>query len=126
MRFALMFVGVLAMADTPADVVELFRTAAAALANKDAAEFLGQFDKGMPGYSQLRDEIEELMARGEVGSAIEIVTDGGDEQKRTLELDWVLEIADQQARRKVLKCAIERRGKKWKIVSFDPVDFFKY
>src|SRR5277367_4513036 len=120
MRFALIFVGLMAMADTPTDVLDLFRTAAEALSNKDAAEFLGHFDKSMPGYADLRDEIEELLARGEAGSAIEIVKDEGDDQKRTLELDWVLEIPDQQVRRKIVKCGIERRGKKWKIVGLEP------
>ncbi len=52
--------------------------------------------------------------------------DEGDANKHTLDLDWVLEIGDQAPRRKVLKCVIEKRGKKWKITALDPVDFFKY
>ena len=80
----------------------------------------------MVGYATLRDEIESLLSAAEVGSAIEIVTDEGDDQKRTLELDWVLEITDQQPKRAILKCTIARQGKKWKITALDPIEFFKY
>jgi hypothetical protein len=80
----------------------------------------------MPDYAQLHDNVEDLVSHSQLGSIVEFVTDEGDDKKRTLEIDWVLEIQDQPARRQVLKCTIERRGKKWKIVSLAPVDFFKY
>ncbi len=133
-RSALFFIAVLAMADTPADVVDFFRMTAEALATahsddnqfpSDARAFLDRFDPKMPGYGKLRDEVQALVAAVQVGSAIEIVSDEGDDQKRSLELDWVLEIEGQQPRRKIVKCRIERQGKKWKIVALEPVDFFK-
>jgi hypothetical protein len=67
-----------------------------------------------------------LAGRAEVGSAIEIVSDSGDEHRRALELDWVLEIQDQRPRRQVLKCTIEKHGRNWKFTSLEPVEFFKY
>jgi len=126
--------GVMA-ADPPRDVVDFFSELARALveAHSDdprfatsAASFLGYFDSKMPDYEELRHNVEDLVSHADVGSAIDFVTDEGDEQKRTLDLDWLLEIKDQPDRRKILKCTIEKRGKHWKITSLSPVDFFKY
>lgn len=122
-------------ADPPRDVVEFFEDVARALAEAhtnnprlpiSAAVFLDKFDSTMPGYAQLRENVEDLVSRSPVGSAVEFVTDEGDENKRTLDVDWTLEIEDRQPRRQVLKCTIEHRGKTWKITSLAPVDFFKY
>ncbi|MGD1092011.1 MAG: hypothetical protein ABSB35_08455 [Bryobacteraceae bacterium] len=127
MRIALFLIAAtLALAQTPQDVVEFFRDVAGDLAQNNPSEFLDHFDRNMVGYATLRDEIESLLSAAEVGSAIEIVTDEGDDQKRTLELDWVLEITDQQPKRAILKCTIARQGKKWKITALDPIEFFKY
>jgi len=126
-RIALFLIAAtLALAQTPQDVVEFFRDVAGDLAQNNPSEFLDHFDRNMVGYATLRDEIESLLSAAEVGSAIEIVTDEGDDQKRTLELDWVLEITDQQPKRAILKCTIARQGQKWKITALDPIEFFKY
>jgi hypothetical protein len=107
--------------DLPKDVLDLFRTAAEALADKDAAGFMGKFDSKMPGYTTLRDEIVELLNRSDVSSTFEIVTDEGG----AVQLDWTLQIDEDQPRRQILKFRIERQGKKWKIVSLEPIEFFK-
>jgi hypothetical protein len=121
--------------ETPDDVIQFLRTTARDLAGAhdagnlglpDPSEFLDHFDSSMPNYAEFRDAIETLVHRAEVGSAIEIVTDEGDAQKRNLELDWVLEIQDQQPRRQILKCTIEKQKKQWKFTSVDPIAFFKY
>lgn len=130
-------VATLVAADPPADVVEFFRTAAQSLSEahthsgllpNDPAAFLGHFDSNMPGYAELRAEIEDLVSRGTVGNAVEFVSDEGGDNKRTLDLDWSLEIENQRPRRAILKCTIERLGRKptWKITSLEPVTFFKY
>jgi hypothetical protein len=116
----------IAVGQTPQDVIDLFRDAAGDLSQNNPSEFLDHFDKNMTGYATLRDEIEELLGSAEVGSAIQIVTDEGDDQKRTMELDWVLSIADEQPRRALLKCSITRLGRKWKITALEPKEFFKY
>jgi hypothetical protein len=131
----LLFVAKLSAADPPPDVVDFFRVVTQALADahtttgvlpNNAAGFLAHFDSNMPGYAELRAEVEDLVARGSVGAAVEFVTDDGDDNKRTLDLDWVLEIENQRPRRATLKCTIERSKKKWKITSLSPVSFFKY
>jgi len=116
-------------AQTPDDVVQFLRSAATILADAHEdgpRQFVDLFDRDMPDYSTFRGYVEALVARVEVGSAIEIVTDSGDDKRRMLELDWLLEIPDQRPRRQILKCTIEKRGKKWKFTSLQPVDFFKY
>jgi hypothetical protein len=78
----------------------------------------------MPGYNQLSGDVRSLLERSEVSSSVEFASDRGDARKRSLQLDWLLEIDQDPPRRKIVNCAIEKRGTKWKIVSFDPVGFF--
>jgi len=123
-----------ALAQSSPDVVSFIRSVGSALAQAhdadglgrpDASPFLDKFDPNMPGYSTLRDEIETLVTRAAVGASIEILMDQGDDHRRSLQLDWILEIQDERPRRQVIKCTIERRNKDWKITSFEPIDFFK-
>jgi hypothetical protein len=125
----------LAWAQSSPDVVSFLQSTGAALANghdggirgePDIGPFLDHFDPDMPGFVEFHDEIEDLLTRAKVGTAIEVLADDGDEMKRELQLDWLLEIEDQRPRRKIVKCTIERVKKDWKITALDPVDFFKY
>ena len=132
MRTALLLVSMVALADSTADVLNVFSAAAEALTNDDSAAFLDKFDRDMPEYSALRANIEGLLAAYEIGSTIEVVTDEGDDEKRTVALDWLLVTSeknvvngDQQTHRRVVKCRLERRSKQWKITALDPIDFFK-
>jgi hypothetical protein len=127
MRFAaFVSAAVLSVAQLPQDAVDFFHDAATALSSGEASEFLDHFDSAMPGYATLRGEIEELKSRAEVATAINFVSDSGGDQRRTLELDWMLEITDRPTRRQIVKCTIERQKKGWKIVALEPIDFFKY
>jgi hypothetical protein len=110
---------------TPKDVQALIRETAEDLSNKDSRGFLDRFDPKMPGYEALHYEIESLLARPDVISTIEIVTDKGDNQRRELKLDWVLSVETERPRREVVTVRIEKQGKKWKIVALDPIEFFK-
>jgi len=126
MRFAfLLMAASLAQAEPAADVLKFFRTAAEALANNDPRGFMAKFDRDMPGYAALRDEIEGLLAAHEVGSTIEIVDDEGEGQRRALQLDWLLSITDLGLRRQIVKCKIERRGREWRTTQFALFEFFK-
>ena len=129
----LLLVATFAFADAAADVLNVFTSAAEALINDDPASFLDSFDRNMPGYAALQNNVEGLLAAYDVGATIEEIADEGDDQKRTVELDWLLLLSQkgatngpQQTRRQVVKCTVERRGKQWKITALEPVDFFKY
>jgi len=106
----------------PPEQMEVFRAVTEALANQDADAFLNQFDPKMPQYEKLRDEIQDLFgAAQEIGSTIDVITMEGDK----LELDWLLKIDNAEPRRQIVKCQVEKQGKKWKITALDPVEFFR-
>lgn len=112
--------------ERPPAQMEVFRNVSEALANRDAEAFLDQFDRKMPQYEKLRDEIQELFGlTQEIGSTIDVITDEGDDSKRMLQLDWLLKIDVQEPKRQIVKCQVEKQGKKWKITALEPVDFFK-
>jgi hypothetical protein len=122
----------LVFAEAPADVLRLITDAAEALANDDASGFLDQFDRNMPGYAELRANVEGLLNANETISTVETVSDQGDDRKRSLELDWLLALNEKNAaggrketRRGILKCSVERQGKRWKIVALGPIAFFR-
>ena len=133
MRTALLLlISTVALADSTADILNVFSAAAEALTNDDSSAFLDNFDRNMPEYAALRTNIEGLLAAYEVGSTIEVVTDEGDDEKRTVALDWLLVTSeknvvngDQPTRRRVVKCSLARQGKRWRITALDPIDFFK-
>lgn len=129
----LLIVATFALADTAAEALNVFTSAAEALVNDDAASFLDSFDRNMPGYAALQDNVKGLLGAYDIGATIEEISDDGDDRKRRVELDWLLILqqkgatnSPQQTRRQVVKCTVERRGKQWKITALDPVDFFKY
>jgi hypothetical protein len=134
MRTALLLlISMVAVADPAADVLTVVSAAAGALTNDDAAAFLDNFDRNMPEYSTLRTNIEGMLAAYEIGSTIEVVSDEGDDQIRSVELDWLLLATRkdaingaQETRRRVVKCRLERHGKRWKITRLEPVEFFQY
>jgi hypothetical protein len=125
----LLLAGMLAFEDPPKDVIDFFRSAAAALgeAHQDgnARAFLEHFDKAMPDYADFSDRIEAMVAAGDVLTTIEFVNVEGNDRKRTLDLDWSLQSEGERPKRAVIKCTIEMRGKKWKITSIAPLEFFK-
>lgn len=126
---ALLLMAGLLSFDPPKDVIDFFATVASALADAydddNAQAFLGHFDSSMPGYAQFSSQIEDMVSAGEVSDTIQFVNVTGDEHKETLDLDWLLQCEGERPKRAVIKCMIEKRGKKWKITSLAPLDFFK-
>jgi hypothetical protein len=91
----------------PVAVMEVFRAVSEALANGDPGAFLDQFDRQMPEYEKLRDEIRELVGTTqEIGSTIDVIA--FDEDR--LELDWLLKIDNEEPRRQIVKCRVEKQG----------------
>ncbi len=122
-RIVFLAMAAVAWADPPQDVLDFVRTAAENLADQNPQGFLDHFDREMPGYSILKDEIEAL-TYADVSSTIEFATDEGDDHARTMQLDWILRINGGTPKRQLIDCKIEKRGKKWKITSFRPLEFF--
>jgi hypothetical protein len=95
------------------------------------AAFLAAFDKKMPSYDQLHDNVSALIQQGDIESFVELVGSEGDDRRRSLELDWTLSVVQPHTqigifrRHQVVKCEVERQGKKskWRIVALEPLEF---
>ncbi len=129
MGVAVLLLAMFAMEDPPRDVIDFFRSAAMELREAHdpgrGGGFLDHFDKSLPGSVDFSDRVEAMVAAGEVSTTIDFVNTEGNDQKRTLDLDWLLQCEGERPKRQVVKCTIEKRGKKWKITSIAPVEFFK-
>jgi hypothetical protein len=103
---------------------------ASALSEANAIVFLNAFDPAMPGYEALRASVTALLREAEVQSSIDLVAEEGDDSSRTVELDWLLHIVDRQdgavaeRRQERVKCRVEKSGRKWRIASLAPLQFF--
>jgi len=111
-------------------VFDLFSKIASALSDDDPAMFVEAVDPGMPHFEDFRRDVVALTDLATVANSIELLSDTGDDTHRAEELDWFLEIVGKsdphpvERRREVVKFRLERKGKKWKIVSIDPLHFF--
>jgi hypothetical protein len=92
--------------------------------------FLRRFDSTMPGFEQLRANVGGLLERGDIHSSLDLVRNEGDDQRRTVEVEWTLEVVDSNTgialfeRTSSIVSQVERRRREWRIVSFDPPAFF--
>ena len=117
-------------ADPQSEVHDLFASMAAALVEVNVPQFMDAFDKKMADYELLKAQIEALTNQAEVSSSIEPIKNEGDANKRSVDLDWYLEVRSLLQdgpivhRREVVHCELEKQGKNWKIVSLKPLDFF--
>jgi hypothetical protein len=117
-------------ADDDRDIWELVTQAAADLSAGNASDFMQAFDRSMPGYQMLASNISGLIAEYEVQSSIELLSEEGSGSTQTVELDWYLELVEQQdetnltRRRDRVTCRLMKTGKKWKIVGLEPISFF--
>jgi hypothetical protein len=102
----------------------------AALSDDDAPAFLKEIDKSMPGYDRLEHAIPELLEQGPIACSVQPLTDEGDDAKRAVELDWYMEIRNVDEtvpivrRREVIHLRMEKRDKRWRVTSLDPISFF--
>ena len=117
-------------ADAAQEVLDLIADLAASLSAGDVALFLQAFDRKMPGFAKLRDNVTGLIAQGDVQSLIDPLEDEGDDHRRVAQFDWTLlmhrgqEATSYARREQVLKFSVEKRGGKWRIVELEPIEFF--
>ena len=126
----LVSVAVFLRADSEKDARDLIASLAEALSAGNAEAFLDSFDRSMPDFDKLRYNVQSLVSQADVSCNIEITSNEGDDTERSLTLDWILSIDPKEASpgskrwQKIAKCRLKKTGKKWKIVSFEPVDLF--
>ena len=113
-----------------AAIIALFTALASGLSEANPPGFMAPFDPAMPGYQQLRAEVTALVEQSEVLASIDFLKDEGGETSRVVEMDWFLELTlrysrDVERRRERVTARVERKGKEWRITSFQPVELFR-
>ena len=117
-------------ADAADEVWELLSSAASDLSAGHGDQFLGAFDSAMPGYQDLRNSVTALLGQADVQSSIELVSNEGNEGSRKVEVDWLLritghtDVSGSMSRQERVKCGFEKQGRRWRIVSLEPLSFF--
>jgi murein L,D-transpeptidase YcbB/YkuD len=126
---ALIPVLVSAAADPAREAASVITELAAALTAGNASEFLRHFDPAIPEYDKLKANVTALTRQAETQSYVDVVSNQGDDQARTLVLTWELRVqrtgdATATVRPETrVTCKLRRQGKQWRIVSFTPLDF---
>jgi hypothetical protein len=117
-------------ADSADEVWAVLSEMASDLSAGHAAEFLRVFDPAMPGFQDLSKNVSALLAQAEVQSSIEVESNEGDDRRRKVEVDWLLRITGHDnvsastKREARVKAGFEKQGKRWRVVSLDPLTFF--
>ena len=119
----------LACADAHDDVLEVVTSMAAALTEVNVAKFMEGISKDMADYETIENNVTALVRQAEVTSSIQPVNESGDDQMRSINLDWSLEVRSLEQdgpivrRRQVIHCDLRKDRKHWKVVAWKPVDF---
>ena len=117
-------------ADSEKEVADLITAAVSGLSAGKPEVFLEAFDPAMPEFEKLRAAVVGLAAQAELSCSLEVVSNEGDDAARTLELDWILRIdrkddaAGSTRRQRTVQCQLRKSGRKWRIVSFEPLELF--
>src|SRR5579864_4897700 len=90
-------------ADVQSEVTDLVASMAAALIEVNVPKFMDAFDKNMPDYEQLKNQIDALTNQAEVSSSIDPINNEGDNRKRAVDLDWFLEVRSLLPDRPILR-----------------------
>lgn len=106
---------------------------AAGLAEDNAEAFLKPVDRKMPGYGTLDRNVRAMLDQAEAQSSIETLSNVGQDNARTLQLDWQLRlkrknVADSAprilTREEAVTIEFRKDGKKWLVVRIEPAGFF--
>ena len=117
-------------ADSEQQVFEVFTDLASALSEGNAGGFLDHFHSSMPRYEEFRAAVTGLVTQAEVASSIDFLRNEGNDAVRNVEVDWFLQIKqrhDTEAvtrRREIVKCRVEKAGRKWKVFTLEPQALF--
>jgi hypothetical protein len=120
----------LARGDTAQELIDLFASMASALSESNPGVFMRAIDPSMEGYERFAANIYALAAQNALSNSVDVISQKGDDRAQVVELDWLLVISGKGEsqlfvrRETTMKCRLERRKKKWRIVALDPTDFF--
>jgi hypothetical protein len=114
-------------ADPENDARERIMVAARALADGSVPVFLDCFDRTAANYQALRTNVTGLVAEAELQCSVDVLSNEGNAQARTIELDWLLRITprggfgDPVERNSRVTSKVAKQGRRWRIVAFEPV-----
>jgi len=121
----------------------MFHDAASALNNGDVAQFLSFFDPVFAGRTHLKQAVAELqsiatsqrdVSGSELQPSLDLVVNEGDDRLRTVGIDWAMDLVEVNSngsgvvrvrKNDRVTFRVARIGKKWRIESFEPADFFQ-
>ena len=93
------------------------------LSQGNAPGAMDAFDKSIPNYQTLENNVFALVAQADLSCTIDPIEQKGN----VIEVDWFLKLnskADEgptERRQQTIKLTIVKVGKKWKITAMDPV-----
>ncbi len=108
------------------DAMDILTAVASALSEGNPIAFLQAFDRDMPGYTLIESNVTALTSQTDIVCSIDILKESGDDNTRSAEVDWFLQLRAKsergpvERRRQIVTVKVGRRNKKWKIVAFDP------
>jgi hypothetical protein len=111
-------------------VFDLFEVLASRLSDGNVRGAMDCFDKSMPGYESFQANISGLLTQSEVQSSLDFVSNEGTDAVRTVAIDWLLQTKARYdtgavtRRREIVKCRLEKIGRRWKIFTLAPQSFF--
>jgi hypothetical protein len=124
----LLVCGALAAAEmTPREVLTGL---ALGLTNDNASEFLALVDRSLEDYEGLERDLWAICGNADVQSSIDVLSESGEGDKRTLEADWFLEIKERGEssrlirRREVVRLELTRGKKGWLVTALRPRTLF--
>ena len=121
---------VIAQADAASEALDLFASMAAALSEDNVPGFIKSISARMDGRSQLEIAVKAMLAQAESSSQIDIVENEGDDRKRTVALDWSMQLKRRglelriDRREQIVRCTLVREGTKWRVTTLEPASFF--
>ncbi len=109
-------------------LLEVLARFTSALSEGNAEAAIGNLDTSVPAMGVLARRLRDLVAVGEISCLLDPLEWP---DHKAVVLDWLLEIRAPELvgglkrKREKLTCRFVKKGKKWKIASLEPAEFFK-
>lgn len=109
-------------------LLEVLARFTSALSEGNAEGAIGNLDTSVPAMGVLARRLRDLVAVGEISCLLDPLEWP---DHKAVVLDWLLEIRAPELvgglkrKREKLTCRFVKKGKKWKIASLEPAEFFK-
>jgi hypothetical protein len=89
---------------------------------------LDHFDRAMTGYAELEANLRALTSIWVIEPALQLTSNEGGDDRRSLEIDWVMTLTNpldggrSLRKEETVNCVVEKRGKRWLVVAFAPLE----